>query len=277
MPNEALPVISIVTPSFQQGPYLERTLRSVLDQRYPALDYQVMDGGSTDESLAILERYRSRLSRVESGPDGGQSAAIAKGFANAQGEIFAYLNSDDVLLPGTLNFVAAYFKAHPEVDLVYGHRAYIDAEDRVLRHWVLPPHLDYIQRRWDYIPQETCFWRRRLAEKAGPFDPGFHFALDYDFLVRCMAVGRLRRADRFLGAIRLHPASKTTRTWESIGKAEVARIHQREDFWAPRTLVYCYDLWMLYLLKQWTEGERDIPGLPPGIGYDLKALWGDAP
>ena len=103
---DPLPLISIVTPSYNQGPFVVDTVRSVLSQRYPRLEYIFMDGGSTDETLARVEPWRASFAHFESGPDGGQSAALAKGFERSTGEIMAYLNSDDVLLPGTLNFVA---------------------------------------------------------------------------------------------------------------------------------------------------------------------------
>ena len=111
-----LPRISIVTPSYNQGKYIERTVRSVLFQRYPHLEYILMDGGSTDETMSRLAPYKDRFSFLTSEPDSGQADAIAKGFARSSGEVMAYLNSDDMLAPGCLHFVAHFFKAYPKVD-----------------------------------------------------------------------------------------------------------------------------------------------------------------
>ena len=139
-------VISIATPSFNQGRYLEETIRSVLDQNYPALEYAVQDGGSTDESVAVMEKYRDRLANIESRKDNGQAQAINLGFAHAtRGEIMGYLNSDDLLMPGCLNYVAAYFAANPDVDVVYGHRVIIDQHGKEVAldlAGTLGPHVD---------------------------------------------------------------------------------------------------------------------------------------
>ena len=125
-----LPSISIVTPSYNQAQYLDETITSVLDQNYPKLSYAVTDGGSTDGSAEVIERYKDRLAFSVSEPDKGQSDAIVKGMNEVSGEILAYLNSDDMLAPGVLQYVGAYFAEHPEVDAVYGHRIIVDEKTR---------------------------------------------------------------------------------------------------------------------------------------------------
>jgi glycosyltransferase involved in cell wall biosynthesis len=220
------PRISIVTPSFNQGPYIERTIRSVIEQNYPNLQYVVQDGGSTDGTLEVLERYGPRLARVTSGPDGGQADAINRGFAGSSGEIMAYLNSDDLLLPGSLAYVAAFFAQHPEVDALYGHRVVIDPADRDIGMWVLPPHGDWVVTVQDFVPQETLFWRRRSWERVGgQFDTRLYYAMDWDLLLRFVASGiRLVRVPRFLGAFRTHPEQKTiTATRVALGEAAALR------------------------------------------------------
>src|SRR5260370_22921369 len=112
-------VISIVTPSFNQGAFIERTVRSVFGQRYPKLQYILMDGGSTDNTLEVLQPYRRHFYYFHSGADKGQADAIASGFDQASGEILAYLNSDDLLAPGTLHFVVDYFDQHPHINFIY--------------------------------------------------------------------------------------------------------------------------------------------------------------
>jgi carbamoyltransferase len=229
------PLISIVTPSFNQGRFLEATIKSVLDQNYPALEYAVQDGGSKDESAAVMEKYRDRLVHAESRKDNGQAHAINLGFAHAtRGEIMAYLNSDDLLLPGTLNTVATYFARHPDVDLVYGHRINIDSDGNEVGRWVLPGHSDRMLIWADYVPQETMFWRRRIWDKVGGrIDESFHFALDWDVLLRVREAGaKFVRLPRFLGAFRVHASQKTTIELVDRGTPEMnklrLRLHGRE-------------------------------------------------
>jgi glycosyltransferase involved in cell wall biosynthesis len=124
------PLVSIITPSFNQAPYLRRTMESVLRQDYPNLEYIVVDGGSTDGSQAIIKEYEDRLAHWESVPDRGQTDAINKGFARATGKYLAWLNSDDVYQPGAISEATAYLESHPEVGMVYGDCTFIDADDR---------------------------------------------------------------------------------------------------------------------------------------------------
>lgn len=173
------PLISIVTPSFNQGRFLERTIKSVLSQDYPNLQYVIQDGGSTDETVDILEKYDGALEHWESKKDNGQAHAINLGFQHASGEIMAYLNSDDLLLPGTLNYVARFFNTHQEVSVIYGHRVLTDEYDREIGRWVLPPHRAEVIRWIDFVPQETLFWRRSIWDKVGGcVDESFRFAMD---------------------------------------------------------------------------------------------------
>jgi glycosyltransferase involved in cell wall biosynthesis len=228
-PRRNAPTISLVTPSYNQGHLLESTLRSVLDQNYPALEYIVQDGGSTDATCEILETYRSRLAYVDSTRDDGQAHALNRGFSRATGDILAYLNSDDLLLPGALAFVADYFARHPEVDVVYGHRVIVDTEGREVGRWVLPPHCESVLGWADFIPQETLFWRRSIWERTGgSMDESFRFALDWDLLLRFRQAGaRMVRLPRFLGAFRIHEAQKTHRQLATIGAREIARLRRR--------------------------------------------------
>jgi hypothetical protein len=228
-PPRPAPRISIVTPSFNQGAFIEQTICSVLSQGYPNLEYVVRDGGSTDGTTEALERYRPRLTRVVSEPDGGQADAINKGFAQCSGEIMAYLNSDDLLLPGALAHVASFFARHPEVDAVYGHRVVIDAHSRDIGMWVLPAHRDWVVKLQDFIPQETLFWRRSAWELAGAlFDTNLRCAIDWDFLLRLVnRQARLVRLPRFLGAFRSHPAQKTT-AHAKTALAEAAHLRARQ-------------------------------------------------
>jgi GT2 family glycosyltransferase len=215
-PPVKAPTISIVTPSYEQGRYIERTIYSVLSQHYPALEYVVQDGGSRDETRAVLEHFSRSLSHWACEADDGQADAINRGFAHTSGEIMAYLNSDDLLLPGSLAYVANYLAEHPNVDAVYGHRILIDQQDGQVGVWVLPPHSDAAFTIADYVPQETLFWRRELWERAGArTDPSLKFAIDWDLLLRFRAAGaRIVRLPRFIGAFRVHEEQKTVRETE---------------------------------------------------------------
>lgn len=273
-PIENPPKISMVTPSYQQGRFLEWTMRSVLEQGYPNLEYIVMDGGSKDETRDILAQYKDRLAYCESAPDKGQADAVARGFARATGEIMGYLNSDDLLAPGALEFVARYFAAHPEVDAIYSHRVFVDESNIVTRYWILPPHHAWTMKRWDYIPQETCFWRRRIYEQAGGVDASYQFALDYDLFVRFMERGRMERVNRFLGAFREHPSSKTV--LQEGMHPEVARVQKEHGItiaeWHRLPCLAQHELLQIRSAKFAGHGKR-LPGALPGIGYDYDQVW----
>jgi glycosyltransferase involved in cell wall biosynthesis len=224
------PLVSVVTPSFQQAAFLERTLLSVLQQDYPQVEYHVCDGGSADGSVELIRKHEARLASWRSEPDSGPAAAINRGFARSRGEIMAWLNSDDQLVPGAIGFVADYFARHPEVDAVYGHRLVVDERDWQVGRWVLPRH-DARMLLWaDYIPQETLFWRRGLWEKTGAaLDESFKFAFDWDLLLRFQkAGGRIVRLPWFLGCFRVHDAQKSTVDISTVGMAEMARLRERE-------------------------------------------------
>jgi glycosyltransferase involved in cell wall biosynthesis len=222
-----------VTPSYNQAVFLERTIRSVLEQEYPSLLYVVQDGASTDASPAVIERYTARLFAGESAPDQGQGDAIRKGFARldsvlAPDDAMAYLNSDDLLAPGALHFVGRYFATHPEVDAIYGNRIIIDHDDREIGRWILPRHCPETLRWIDYVPQETFFWRKRTWDLVGGLDPSFHFALDWDLLLRMQEAGaRIVRVPHFLGAFRVHDEQKTSAQIHTRGHDEMQRLRTR--------------------------------------------------
>jgi len=221
--------ISIVTPVYNQARYISQTVESVLGQDYPALQYIVMDGGSTDGTVERLETYRNRLAHLHSGPDGGQAAAINAGMRLASGEVLAWINGDDIVLPGTLDVVAAYFESHPEIDVVYGHRIILDEEGRDIGRWVLPAHADAALDWADFVPQETLYWRRSAWEAVGGrLDESFAFAMDWDFLLRLRDSGaRFARLPRYMGGFRVHPLQKTHAEIGTTGLDEMGRIYRR--------------------------------------------------
>ena len=223
------PKISVITPSFGQGEYIEKTLLSVLDQQYPNLEYFVQDGASKDGTVNVLRNHEVKLAGWTSEKDSGQSQAINRGFAKTSGEIMAWLNSDDLLLPGTLATVADYFNRHPEIDVVYGNRLLIDANGMEIGRWIMPGHNSAVLSWVDYVPQETLFWRRGIWDKAGgQIDESFQFAMDWDLLVRFRDAGaRFAHIPKFMGGFRVHGHQKTSVAINDIGYQEMDRIRMR--------------------------------------------------
>lgn len=219
------PLVSIVTPSYNQGAFLEHAIESVASQGYPNIEHIVIDGGSSDGSVDVLERRSEDLAHWVSEPDGGQTDAIIKGFTHARGDVLAWLNADDALLPGAVSAaVRALGRGH---DVVYGHRIVIDERGDEVGRWVLPRHRASGLLWRDYVTQETMFWTRSIHEKVGGLDPSYQFAMDWDLVVRFHRAGaRFERLDRFMGCFRTHAAQKSLAQRERIGEPEFARIRE---------------------------------------------------
>lgn len=228
-----LPSFAIVTPSYNQGAFVGQTINSVLRQDKVSINYLVQDGASTDGTLDELRKFDSRLNWV-SVPDRGQSDAIMRGFANLPGDIMGWLNSDDMLMPGALARIAEIFANRPDVDVVYGDRIYIDANGLDVGRCVLPPH-DIEAIKWsDFIPQETMFWRRSVWDATGGLREDFHYALDWDFILRASALGfRFLHVAEFIGCFRVHDAQKTTSMMD-LGEREMQRLRTEHLGFAPQ-------------------------------------------
>jgi len=220
---------SIVTPSFNQASFLERTITSVLEQPYPKLEYIVIDGDSSDGSREIILKNQEKFSYWISEPDKGQTDAINKGFAHASGDIFAWLNSDDTYLPDILPQVASFFEKHPDAAAVYSNTNFIDENDRIIGRFPAA-QTDYkkLQRGYVHIPQQACFFRADLWRKVGPLDPNIFFAMDYDLWVRLSREGNLFYLPENTWAnFRLHSDAKTI-TADDRCWPEMVRIHRRD-------------------------------------------------
>lgn len=212
------PKISLITPSLNQGKFIEATIQSVLSQNYPDLEYIVMDGGSADNTLKILERYSGQLKWI-SEKDNGQTDAINKGLCMANGEILAYLNADDLLLPGTLLKVAQTFMEHPEAMWVTGQCRIIDENNREVRRLIT-----IYKNLWlrftspsallitDYVSQPATFWRSRALDEFGYPDESLHYAMDYEYWLRLYSKYPLLFIPEYLAAFKIHPHSKSTTT-----------------------------------------------------------------
>lgn len=208
------PKISIVTPSYNQAAFLGKTIESILSQQYPNLEYWVMDGGSTDGSVDILKRYGQRL-RWVSRKDNGQTDAINQGLRQTSGEIVAYLNSDDILEPGSLHRVAESFQAHPAALWVTGACRIINQDDRPIRSFV-----SRYKSLWlrgysrnklcvtNFICQPATFWRRSVHDQIGYFDETLRYVMDYEFWLRLSKLGAPLVLREPLASFRIHAASK---------------------------------------------------------------------
>ena len=219
------PLVSIVTPSFNQAAFLEQTILSVLGQDYPHIEYIVMDGGSSDGSVEIIRRHEDRIASWTSEHDKGQTDAIIRGFARANGEILAWLNSDDVLAPSAVRIAVDAMRRFPEVGTIYGDRLHIDAKGNVIGVNRMPAFYRSMFRRNITLPQETVFFRRDAYEKAGGLDASLAFSMDFDLWVRLARVAPVRHVPAFLGSYREHAASKSVTPQKYMDEHE--RVFQK--------------------------------------------------
>ncbi|MBS3759146.1 MAG: glycosyltransferase [Desulfobacterales bacterium] len=230
--------VSIITPSFQKGRFIERTIQSVLDQAAAGMEYVVVDGGSTDQTVEVLKRYDSRI-RWLSEKDDGQADAVNKGIRMTRGEIIGWLNADDIYYPGAISTVLAYFKKHPEVDIVYGDADHIDEDDQVLE--------PYYTEDWDYerlkdicfICQPAVFFRRRLVERIGLLDRNLQYCMDYEYWLRAGRTTDFVRLNQKLAGSRMYDDNKTLGERLPVHK-EINRMFKQRFRRIPDKWLFAY-------------------------------------
>lgn len=227
--------ISIVTPSYNQGIYIERTIKSVLEQNLKPKEHLVFDGGSTDNTRDVLEKYADSLT-WDSRKDNGQSDAVNKGLTAAKGNIIGWLNSDDIYYPGALEAVTKAFAENPDVDIIYGHANHIDSEDVVLEkypteNWNFENLLDRC-----FICQPATFFRRSLIDRIGPLDQDLKYSMDYELWIRAgLANARFLMIPEILAGSRLHADTKTlgstVAVHKEISKMLATKLGKTPDRW----------------------------------------------
>jgi len=227
------PLVSIVTPSYNQGRFIRETIESVLTQDYPNIEYWVIDGGSTDETVSILCEYESdpRFHWL-SERDEGQSDAINKGWSRCQGDILAWLNSDDTYIPGAIRSQISFLESHASVDIVYGKAITVDTSGQYLGMLATRPFSQYELLRLCYIPQPTVFLRRQTIERTGPVDVSFHYTMDYDYWLRASLNCVFAYNPEMIAAFRLHQESKTVASavrFNSESERAVRRYFQHDS------------------------------------------------
>ena len=264
------PLISIVTPSFNQAHFIEATIRSVLEQDYPAVEYIIMDGGSRDGSVDIIRNYADRLASWVSENDNGQTDALNKGFARAKGEILAWINSDDTYEPGALAAAAQYLIEHPQIGMVYADTNFIDQSGQKIGRFPAA-QTDYRRLRQGYvhIPQQSSFFRADLWRQVGPLDQDFYFAMDYDLWVRLAKLAPLAYLPGQTWAnFRLHTSGKTVladdRCWP-----EMLKVHFRDggSFFSQIVAKY-YVRKLVAPLLNWRR-KQQIPANPGSVSGNL--------
>lgn len=244
--SRMLPKISVVTPSFNQVEYLERTILSVLDQGYSNLEYIVIDGGSTDGSVEIIRKYADRLAYWVSEPDQGQADAINKGLRRATGDWLAWQNSDDIYYSGVFTDIAQTAADHPDVDLIIGNMMIIDAQDKPLRdiRYVTPSY-GALQAEGMVMVNQAAFWCRRVHAEIGWLNESLQFSFDFEWFLRLTERYRGVHVNRIWGGFRLHGATKTS-NWTQRFSEENAQILQGRQL--PQWQVRLYQMRRIALM-----------------------------
>jgi glycosyltransferase involved in cell wall biosynthesis len=274
--------LSIITPSYNQGRYIERTIQSVLSQEIADLEYWVLDGGSQDDTVSILEHYSKQL-QYHSAKDAGQADAVNKGLRLATGDIIGWLNSDDIYYPNAFKKIMDYFASHPDVDVVYGDAYHIDQNDRVIE--LYPTEAWDLQRfkKTCFISQPSVFFRRRILQKHGYLNDSLHFCLDYEYWLRLALQGvKFGYLKEIIAGSRLYPETKTLSAPLTAQREALSMLHRHLGSVSPEWLLtysitvikhktrlrypgplFLLSAWLVtcYQILHWSGGLQAVKGL----------------
>jgi GT2 family glycosyltransferase len=266
------PLVSIITPSYNQGRYIEETIQSVLSQDYPHLEYLVVDGGSSDNTVEILKKYEGHLTWI-SEKDRGQADAINKGFNMAQGAIVAWLNSDDTYLPGAVRKSVQYFETHPEIGMLYGEGYHIDENGEFIERYYTEP-FDY-QRLSElcFICQPTVFLRAEVIRTVGLLDVTLNFCLDYEYWMRIAKRFRIGYLETYLANSRLHLDSKTLSKRVEVHQ-ETLQVVKRHYGQVPMRWINAYaHVYLTEKLLGKIQGVYEDGWASPRVKFPLPPDW----
>jgi glycosyltransferase involved in cell wall biosynthesis len=271
------PLVSIVTPSLNAAKFIEQTIESVLAQDYPHIEYIVMDGGSTDGTREVLDRYCGRLQYTVQ-QDAGTADAVNRGFLRSRGEVFSWLSADDVYLPGAVSLAAARFCAEPEAAVVYGEGNWIDDHSRVLgRYPTRTPYDATMFASECCVCQPACFIRREAFEGSGMLDPKLHSAFDYDLWIRLARDHRFSPVPEYLASSRMHRANKSLGERRLMFEESITLLRRHYGY-VPVTWVYGYLSFLRDRRDQFFEPLRPsaltwAASLPAGGYYNRACPW----
>ena len=246
--HDEMPLVSIITPSYNQGPFIRETIESVLNQDYPNIEYIVMDGGSTDETVEILKSYGSRIN-WKSEKDDGQADAVNKGIGIAKGSIIGWLNSDDTYLPGAVSRIVEYLKSHPNTDLVYGEGYYIDKESNVTERYLTEKFDKSRLAEQCIICQPTAFFTKKIIEEAQYLNKDLQLCMDYELWIRIAQIGKISYIPDYIATSRMYEENKTLSRRQEV-YSEICNVIKKYYGYVPVSWIYGFADYL-------NDGRRD--------------------
>jgi len=256
-----IPFVTIVTPSFNQGKFIRETIESVLNQDYPNIEYWVIDGGSTDETIDILKSYGDSINWV-SEKDCGQADAVNKGISRAQGSIIGWLNSDDTYLEGSISHVVNFMNDHPEADMIYGEGYFIDTNSNIIDRYNTEKFNRKRLAETCMICQPTVFLTKEIVNKVGLLDENLDLCMDYELWMKIADIGKVMYTSKYLATSRMYAENKTLSRRKEVHK-EICNTIYKHYGYVPFIWIYGYAL-------QMNKGKRDIKLILMLLKYNIK-------